>query len=78
MDVIDPASAPAVGNLSPEGISVTALLDIISGIVDNRFAGFDLTEVTPHYDSGLTAAQASYITLEVIYSMESARRRHLN
>lgn len=78
MDVIDPASAPAVGNPSPEGISVTTLLDIISGIVDKRFTGFDLTEVTPHYDSGLTAAQASYITLEVIYSMESARRRHLN
>ena len=74
MDVLDPASAPAVGNLSPEGISVTMLLDLVSGLVDARFVGFDLTEVTPHYDSGQTASQAAYITLETIYSLESARR----
>lgn len=73
MDVVDPASAPAVGNPSPEGISVTTLLDLIAGF-DARFVGFDLMEVTPHYDSGLTAAQAAYITLETIYSLESARR----
>lgn len=73
MDVLDPASAPAVGNPSPEGISVTMLLDLVAGVVDARFMGFDLTEVTPHYDSGLTAAQAAYITLETIYSLESAR-----
>lgn len=74
MDVLDPASAPAVGNPSPEGIDVTMLLDLVSGMVDSRFLGFDLTEVTPHYDSGLTASQAAYITLETIYSFESARR----
>lgn len=74
MDVLDPASAPAVGNLSPEGISVTMLLDLIAGVVDANFMGFGLTEVTPHYDSGMTAVQAAYITLETIYSLESARR----
>ena len=74
MDVLDPASAPAVGNPSPEGIDVTTLLDLVGGMVDSRFVGFDLTEVTPHYDSGLTAAQAAYIILETIYSLESARR----
>lgn len=73
MDVLDPASAPAVGNPSPEGISVTMLLDLIASVCDTRFLGFDLTEVAPHYDSGLTAAQAAYITLETIYSLESAR-----
>jgi len=74
MDVLDPASAPAVGNPSPEGIGVTMLLDLVGGMVDARFVGFDLTEVTPHYDSGLTAAQAAYIFLETIYSFEAARR----
>lgn len=74
MDVLDPSSAPAVGNPSPEGISVTTLLDLIEGCVDTRFVGFDLTEVTPHYDSGLTATQAAYIVLETIYRLESARR----
>ncbi len=74
MDVIDPAQAPAVGNPSPEGIGVTALLDMVRGFADGRFLGFDLTEVTPHYDSGLTSTQAAYITLEALYSLESAGR----
>ncbi|RLI10290.1 agmatinase [Candidatus Bathyarchaeota archaeon] len=74
LDVLDPASAPAVGNPSPEGLSVAVLLDLIAGATDARFLGFDLTEVTPHYDSGLTATQAAYITLETLYSLESARR----
>lgn len=75
MDVIDPASAPAVGNPSPGGIDVNQLLDILKGIADERCRGFDLTEVTPHYDSGLTATQAAYIVLEAIYLLESASRR---
>ncbi|MFQ6053881.1 MAG: agmatinase [Candidatus Bathyarchaeia archaeon] len=75
MDVLDPSSAPAVGNPSPEGIDVTTLLNLLGRIVDGSFVGFDLTEVTPHYDSGLTAVQAAYIAMEAIYGMESARRR---
>ena len=71
MDVVDPASAPAVGNPSPEGLTVTHLLDIAHGVVDGRFEGFDLTEVAPHYDSGLTSTQAAYIVLETIYFLES-------
>jgi agmatinase len=73
MDVLDPAYAPAVGNPSPEGITVTMLLDLLAEIVDGRFLCFDVTEVTPHYDSGLTATHAAYITLETIYTLESTR-----
>ena len=75
MDVIDPASAPAVGNPSPEGIGVTQTLDLIREIADERIMGFDLTEVTPHYDSGLTAIQAAHIVLETVYCLESGLRR---
>ncbi len=74
MDVLDPASAPAVGNPSPEGISVSQLLDLVALVVGPRLMGFDLTEVTPQYDSGLTATQAAYIVLETIYSVESSTR----
>ena len=73
MDVLDPAVAPAVGNPSPEGIDVTQLLDALSLLVDERLLGFDLTEVSPHYDSGLTATQAAYILLETMYLMEGSR-----
>ncbi|MCW3978139.1 MAG: agmatinase [Candidatus Bathyarchaeota archaeon] len=75
MDVIDPASAPAVGNPSPEGVSVTQTLDLIREIAGERIMGFDLTEVAPHYDSGLTAVQAAHIVLETIYCLESGLRR---
>jgi agmatinase len=74
MDVVDPSSAPAVGNPSPEGVSVTQLIDMIARVSDFNVKGFDLTEVAPHYDSGLTAIQAAYIVLETMYSTESGRR----
>lgn len=74
MDVVDPASAPAVGNPSPEGLSVTQVLDMINRVSGGRFIGFDLTEVTPHYDSGLTSTQAAYMVLEAIYCFESGLR----
>jgi len=74
MDAVDPAEAPAVGNPSPEGITVTQLLDLAAGVVDERLVGFDLNEVSPGYDSGLTAIQAAYIALETLYMVERARR----
>jgi agmatinase len=72
MDVVDPASAPAVGNPSPEGISVSTLLDLIQACMGAKVGGIDLTEVSPHYDSGLTATQAAYILLESLYSLETS------
>jgi len=70
MDVVDPASAPAVGNPSPEGIGVPKLLDLIQPCMGVKVGGIDLTEVTPHYDSGLTATQAAYILLESMCLLE--------
>jgi agmatinase len=69
MDAVDPAEAPAVGNPSPEGIGITQLLDLITGVVDKRLIGFDLNEVSPSYDSGLTAIQAAYVVLETLYAI---------
>jgi agmatinase len=70
MDVVDPASAPAVGNPSPEGIGVSMLLDFIQACMGVKVVGLDLTEVSPYYDSGLTATQAAYILLESMYFLE--------
>ncbi len=72
MDVVDPASAPAVGNPSSEGIGVSMLLDLLQACMGAKVAGFDLTEVSPHYDSGLTATQAAYILLESLYFLEKS------
>ncbi len=72
MDVVDPASAPAVGNPSPEGIGVSKLLDLLQACGGVKVVGLDLTEVSPYYDSGLTATQAAYILLESIYFLEKS------
>lgn len=66
VDVLDPSYAPAVQNPEPEGLSVSTLLNILSNICDKRIAAFDIVEVTPHYDSGVTAVNAAKIIFEIL------------
>lgn len=72
MDVLDPAFAPAVANPEPDGISTTTLLDILQEVCDKRLIGFDVVEVTPHYDSGTTAVQAAKIIFEILCFLKKA------
>jgi agmatinase len=66
MDVLDPSIAPGVGNPEPGGICVTKLLDILQWIVMNKkVLGFDLVEVSPPYDNGVTSITAAKIILEL-------------
>lgn len=73
MDVVNPCEASAVGNPSPEGPSVSVILDFINKVCNKKFSGFDLNEVTPLYDNGLTSIQAAHIILETLYSMQKDR-----
>jgi len=66
LDVLDPAFAPAVQTPEPEGISTHQLLEIISKINLEGLIGFDIVEITPHYDSGVTATVAAKIIFEVL------------
>jgi agmatinase len=75
MDVLDPAYAPAVQNPEPEGIETHTLLDIISGLCDNRVLGFDVVEVAPNYDFGTSAVQAAKVIFEVLCNLEKSRRK---
>ncbi|MBS7641111.1 MAG: agmatinase [Candidatus Bathyarchaeia archaeon] len=75
MDVLDPSFAPAVQNPEPEGVSITALLDMLLGICDTRLAMFDLVEVTPHYDNGITAVSAAKIIFELLMHHYKVRKR---
>jgi len=72
MDVLDPAYAPGVGNPEAEGLSTTAVLDLLSETCDRRIRAMDLTEVAPHYDMGQTAVQASKIIFETLCYLESS------
>lgn len=76
LDVLDPSEAPAVGNPSPEGLSVGRLLDLLEVVVDERVVGLDLVEVSPYYDSGGTSLLAAYIILELLCLLERGRHTY--
>ncbi len=74
MDVLDPAFAPAVQNPEPEGISTTALLDIVCALCDKRVLGFDVLEVVPVYDQGVSAVVAAKVVFEMLCQLEKSRK----
>ncbi len=74
LDVLDPAFVPAVQNPEPEGLDTPTLLNLLTGVCDNRVVGFDLVEVAPHYDRGVTAIQAAKIIFEVLCCLEKAQK----
>jgi agmatinase len=74
MDVLDPAYAPAVQNPEPEGLETHTLLDILSGICDKRVIGFDVVEVAPNYDQGVSAIQAAKTIFEILCFLEKSRK----
>jgi agmatinase len=74
MDVLDPAYAPAVQNPEPEGLEMHILLDILCGICDKRLVGFDVVEVAPNYDHGISAVQAAKVAFEVLCQIEKSRK----
>jgi len=74
MDVLDPAFAPAVQNPEAEGLYMDEFLDILCEVCDRRIVAFDLVEVAPHYDQGITAIQAARIVFEVLCHIERARK----
>jgi len=75
MDVLDPAFAPAVQNPEPEGIETHTLLDISCALCDKRVVGFDVVEVAPVYDQGISAVAAAKVVFEVLCQLEKTRRR---
>jgi agmatinase len=75
MDALDPSYAPAVGNLHPEGLSPTQVLDVAEAVIDGKLVGLDVNEVYPHYDTGQTAVTAAYLLMESLYLYTAAVRR---
>lgn len=73
MDVLDPAFAPAVQNPEAEGITTTDLLDIVCGLCDKRVVGFDVLEIAPTYDQGVSAVVAAKVVFELLCQLEKSR-----
>ena len=73
MDVLDPAFAPAVQNPEPGGIATTTLLEILNNLCDKRLIGFDVVEVSPKYDNGISAIQSAKIIFEILSYLDNLR-----
>jgi agmatinase len=73
LDVLDPAFAPAVQNPEPEGITTSQLLDLVLAQCGKRVIGFDVSEVAPIYDQGVSAVVASKIIFEMLCQLEKSR-----
>ncbi len=75
MDVLDPAFAPAVQNPEPDGLDMPMFLDLLGKVCDHQIVAFDLVEVAPHYDKGITAIQAAKTIFEVLCHVEMTQKR---
>lgn len=73
MDVLDPAYAPAVQNPEPEGVETSFLLNVLSKACSRRVLGFDIVEIAPNYDNGVSAIQAARIIFEILCFLERSR-----
>ena len=73
MDVLDPAFAPAVQNPEPDGITTSALIDLACSICDKRVLGFDLVEIVPIYDKGISAVVTAKVAFEMLCQLEASR-----
>lgn len=73
MDVLDPAYVPAVQNPEADGLEMHVLLDILESICDTRVMGFDVLEITPSYDQGITAIQTAKVIFEVLCNLQKSR-----
>jgi len=75
MDVLDPGFVPAVQNPEPNGLCTRMFYELLNGLCDRRVVAFDVVEVAPHYDNGVTAIQAAKTMFEMLCNIEKARRR---
>jgi len=77
MDVLDPSFVPAVQNPEPDGLCTCMFYELLNKLCDKRVVAFDVVEVAPHYDNGVTAIQATKVLFEVLCHIEKARKTRL-
>jgi agmatinase len=70
MDSIDPAFAPGVGNPEPYGLSPLDLRTGVRGLAPYVF-GFDLVEITPDYDMGMSAIVGAKLVRDFLFAHSS-------
>lgn len=67
LDVLDPSVFAGTGTPEPGGVTFRELLDAVMKLSGLNIVGFDINELSPHYDqSGASAAAACKIMRELL------------
>jgi agmatinase len=74
MDILEPAFAPAVQNPEADGIDTHTLIDFLCALCDKRVVGFDVLEIAPVYDQGISSVAAARVMFEMFCQLEKTRR----
>jgi agmatinase len=74
LDVLDPAFAPAVQNPESDGLETHTLLDVLCALCDKHVVGFDVVELAPVYDQGISAVAAAKVIFEMLCQLEKSRK----
>lgn len=74
MDVLDPAYVPAAQNPEANGLEMNILLDMLESTCDNRTIGFDVLEIAPNYDQGISAIHAAKVIFELLCLHAKSRK----
>jgi agmatinase len=74
IDALDPAFAPGTGTPEFNGLTPDELTRLAAAVAGERMIGFDLVEVCPSCDSGITSVAAARIMFEVIAQAEKSKR----
>jgi agmatinase len=75
MDILDPAYVPAAQNPEADGLETNLLLDILQSVCDKRVLGFDVLEIAPNYDQGISAIQAAKVIFELLCFIQKSREQ---
>jgi agmatinase len=75
IDAVDPAFAPGTGTPEVAGLTSREIVDLVRGLRGLTFAGFDVVEVAPAYDSAeITALLAANLVYEFLLTLADAKR----
>jgi agmatinase len=69
LDVLDPAFAPAVATPEPGGLSTLDVLRLVRELGRLDIRAFDVVELAPPYDSGITAFAGARIIYELLAAL---------
>ena len=76
LDVLDPSIFPGTGTPEAGGVTFRELMDAILKLQGLNIVGFDINELSPHYDqSGVSTAVACKVLRELLLLADNNLKR---